>query len=509
MNPILRMEGITKRFGSTLANYKIDFACYQGEIISLLGENGAGKTTLMKILYGMYKADEGKIYLRDRELILNSPRKAIEMGIQMVHQHFMLVPTLTVADNVVMGKEPKKGLLYDAQKAETLVGKLSKEYGLRIMPNKLINELSVGEQQRVEIIKALYQGAEVLILDEPTAVLTPQETDELFQIMRELKAAGKTIIIITHKLRETMEISDRVYVLRGGKLAGVLKKSETNSAKLGELMVGRKLKAVVREKLAIGRKILETVNLTLMDQQKQKQLLNSISIHVHSAEILGIAGVEGNGQMELIAVLSGMNGKWSGELIIDGKSMKNKKTNDFFEAGVACIHADRHRHGLVLDLPISENILLGYQRQAVFHRRKGLLNWPKIHKKAKELLQTFDVRPQNIDLLAGRFSGGNQQKIVVARELNRDPKFIIAAHPTRGLDIGATEFIQNKLNEMKKRGAGILLISSDLDELMQLSDRIAVLFEGKIVAVNYTEAFTKAELGLLMGGGMVNAAKAI
>lgn len=501
MEPLLVMDKVTKKFGSLTANQDISLKCFPGEVIALLGENGAGKTTLMKVLYGMYKPDSGIIMLKGKKVQISCPRVAIDLGIQMVHQHFMLVQTLTVAENVVMGKEPHYLGLLQTALAEKKVDELSAMYGLQVEPQKAIQNLSVGEQQRVEIIKALYQGAEILILDEPTAVLTPQETEELFNVIRNLKASGKTVIIITHKLKETLAISDRIYVLRDGKLVGEKITSNTNAEELTELMVGRKIGILSNEKrCSAGPPIVQAEKLKLTNKMGV-HVLREINFQISAGEILGIAGVEGNGQLELAEILSGIESGWEGEIRLQNESMKGKSTGDLLASGVACIHGDRHKRGLVLSLPAVQNFFLGYQNQKAYHKKPYIVDWSKVESITSDLLKEYDVRPLNTQMPAANFSGGNQQKLVVARELKRNPLFLIAVNPTRGVDIGAADFIHQKLLEFKKRGAAIILISSDLDEIFKLSDHIAVLFEGTIVATRPAEDFTELELGHLMGGG--------
>ena len=500
MSNIVEMHGISKAFGSNQANDHVDFVCKSGEVLCLLGENGAGKTTLMNILYGMYKPDEGEIDYQGKSVSISSPRVAIRLGIQMVHQHFMLVPPLSVADNVVLGKETKKHIFYDRAKANARVKVLSEEYGLAVSPEKLVADLSVGEQQRVEIIKALYQGADVLILDEPTAVLTPQEVDDLFVVIRRLRESGKAIIMITHKLKETMAISDRIYVMRQGKMVAERATHETSIDELSQLMVGEKISQPEKEVHKAGRPIVSMRHVR-MKNAEQIEILRDITLDIREREIVGIAGIEGNGQKEIIGVLTAMNAKWEGDVTLDGVSIEKKKTAQILEKGVSCIHADRQAYSIVVDMDVPNNMLMGYQQTKEYKQSAGFLDWKKIRQAAVQLLQEYDVRPPDTTRTLGEFSGGNQQKFVVGRELKRDPHFLIAAHPTRGVDIMATSFIHKQLLRLKEKGAGILLISSDLDELMELSDRIAVLYNGKIVDVRKARDFTLLELGRMMGGG--------
>ena len=500
MSNIVEMHHISKAFGSNQANENVDFVCKNGEVLCLLGENGAGKTTLMKILYGMYKPDEGEIYYKGQQVAISSPRIAIHLGIQMVHQHFMLVPPLSVADNVVLGKETKKHIFYDRAKANEQVKALSQEYGLAVSPQKLVADLSVGEQQRVEIIKALYQGADVLILDEPTAVLTPQEVSDLFAVIRRLRESGKTIIMITHKLKETMAISDRVYVMRQGKMVAERITKETSIDELSQLMVGEKINRPEKEAYEVGETIIAMKHVR-MKNAEQVETLRDITLDIREREIVGIAGIEGNGQKEMIDILTAMQMKWDGEVTLDGESIKKKKTAQILEQGVSCIHADRHAYSIAMRMDVPNNFLMGYQQTDEYKQKNGFLNWNKIRQESAHVLDEYDVRPQDITRTLGEFSGGNQQKFVVGRELKRNPHFLIAAHPTRGVDIMATSFIHKQLIRLKQEGAGILLISSDLDELMELSDRIAVLYDGRIIDVRKADEYTLLELGRMMGGG--------
>ena len=495
MQPIVEMKGITKRFAATLANDAVDFTCRENEILCLLGENGAGKTTLMKILYGQYRPDAGEIRFRGQTVHITSPRTSIGMGIQMVHQHFMLVPPLSVADNIVLGREPRRRGFYDRKAAAEIVARLAEQYGLQVPPQKPVRELSVGEQQRAEIIKALYQGAQLLILDEPTAVLTPQEVEELFVVMRQLKADGKSIIIITHKLKETMAISDRVCVLRGGRMVGERETAATSIDELSEMMVGHKIFKPENRRFTPGGAVVEMRGL------RQAETLKDVTFNVRQKEIVGIAGVEGNGQMEIVNVLAGLLPKWDGEVLYNGRSAKGLTTAALIESGVAVIHADRHQYSVAAAQPVPENFLLGSQDDPKYRRVPGVLSWKTVQRDSEAMMKQYDVRPVDLQKQLGDFSGGNQQKFVVGREMGRNPRLLIAAHPTRGVDISATEFIHRQLLAQKEAGAGVLLISSDLDELMSLSDRIAVLYDGRIVAFDDTDKFDAFSLGKLMGGG--------
>lgn len=504
MQPIVHMKGISKAFAGNQANHDVDFSCYAGEVVCLLGENGAGKTTLMKILYGMYRPDAGQILLDSKPIDIKSPRDAIDRGIQMVHQHFMLVSTLSVTDNVMIGREVKRHGLYDRKAAAEKVKELSREYGLMVPTQKLVRELSVGEQQRVEIIKALYQGARVLILDEPTAVLTPQEVEELFEVIRTLRQNGKTVIIVTHKLKETMAISDRVYAMRTGKMVGECFTKDTNIDALSEMMVGHQIIRTNRVDTAPGDVVLCMRHVSLQ-QKNGNQPLKDITLEVHDGEILGICGVEGNGQMEIAQVLTGLQPNWQGEAEYQGQSIRKKSTACLLAEGISCIQADRHRDGIAMGLDVPNNLLMGYQQTARFRKQKVLIDWKKVNVTASEVMEEYDVRPRDTQRPLSEFSGGNQQKFVVGREMLRVPRLMIAAHPTRGVDIMATAFIHGQLLSLKQKGAGVLLITADLDELMQLSDRIAVLYDGVIVDCRKSDEYQMMDLGRLMGGGKVDA----
>ncbi len=502
--PVVELKGITKCFAATVANSAVDLHCNQGEILCLLGENGAGKTTLMKILYGQYRPDAGEIWYAGKKVNITSPRDSIALGIQMVHQHFMLVPPLSVADNIVLGKEPRRHGLYNKKAAVEIVARLSQQYGLKVPPQKPVKDLSVGEQQRAEIIKALYQGANLLILDEPSAVLTPQEVEDLFVVMRRLKADGKSIIIITHKLKETMAISDRVCVLRGGKLAGERETAATNTDELSEMMVGRKIFKLENRHFGNSEVVMDLHGVKMRAKQAGSpatEPLKDVSFNVRKHEVVGIAGVEGNGQMEILGVLSGIFPKWEGEVFYQGRSIKGVPTNRLIEDGISVIHADRHQYSVAMEEKVPENFLLGSQDKPAYRKRKGILDWRLVNRDSEAMMTKYDVRPPSLQMQLKDFSGGNQQKFVVGREIGRGARFLIAAHPTRGVDISATQFIHKQIIELKEAGVGVLLISSDLDELMALSDRIAVLYDGRIVAFDDADKFNAVSLGKLMGGG--------
>ncbi|MBP5426526.1 MAG: ABC transporter ATP-binding protein [Clostridiales bacterium] len=501
MEPILSMKNITKTFYGNFANKNVSFDVYKGEIHALVGENGAGKTTLMSILYGLYPADEGDIYIRGNKIDISEPSVAIRNGIGMVFQHFMLVEPFTVAENIILGKEPKKGLFVDNKKAVEDVKKISQQYGLKVDPNAKIATISVGMQQRVEIIKTLYRGAEILILDEPTAVLTPQEVEEFFGILRLLKSQGKTIIIITHKLREVMEISDRVSILRKGELVGNVLTKDTDEHELATMMVGREISLEVDKKnISRGDVVLKIENLRASSKMGDEiEGLRGVTLEVHEGEVLGIAGVDGNGQTELLEVLTGLREAASGVIRLKGEDITNLSSRKIREKGIANIPEDRHQRGVLLKNTLAENLILGDHYKAPFNRC-GFLNRKAIHKNAKKCIEEYDIRPAKDNVKVRALSGGNQQKVIIAREFGADPELLIASQPTRGVDIGAIEFIHKKIIERRNNGKAVLLISADLQEIMSLSDRIAVIYEGEIVKVLNAKGATENELGLLMAG---------
>ncbi len=501
MAPIIRMENIVKRFpGGTVANNHVDLEIEEGEIHCLLGENGAGKSTLMNVLYGLYGFDSGRVFIKDEEVRFKNPLQAIKRGIGMVHQHFMLVPVFTVTENLILGSEPVKGLSLDIPKAEQEIVPLSEKYGLNIDPKAYIQDISVGMQQRVEILKLLYRGADIMIFDEPTAILTPQEVEELYKIMRFLKSQGKTLIFITHKLREVMEISDRVTVLRDGRGISTIETEATNPKELAKKMVGREvLFRVDKPVVHRGKKVLHVLDVHV-NNQRGLPALNGISFNVCEGEVVGIAGIDGNGQTELVEVLTGLRDVEAGRIVLEGTELTHKNPKAYLAAGVAHIPEDRQLRGLILEFPLYENMLLGYQDTAPF--AKGpVLDIKKAREWAVESIKKYDVRAPGVDSAAGTLSGGNQQKLVIAREFQRDPKLLLAAQPTRGLDVGATEFVHNQIMDIKKQGKAVLLVSLDLSEIMNLSDRILVIFEGEIRGeFSGTEA-KESELGLIMAGG--------
>lgn len=496
MNAI-ELKGITKKFGDVIANNNIDFQVKEGEIHCLLGENGAGKSTLMKILFGLYSQDKGQIKIKGEEINDLSTSDAIKLGIGMIHQHFMLVDRLTVTENIIAGREIVKNGFLDLDYAKEIIGDLSKKYGLEVDPGIKIEDISVGEQQRVEILKALYREADILILDEPTAVLTPQETEELFQIMTELKNDGKTIIFITHKLKETMKISDRVTVLRDGKSVGVVKTENTSPQELAKMMVGRDVVLRVdKDEKEPGEKLLEIKNFQV--DRDQSCGIKNISLSVKEGEILGIAGVEGNGQYELEESIMGLLPLEQGQIYYKGQDISELSTYKRRQLGFAHIPSDRLRRGLVSQFNLDWNLILGSEWEKPFANR-GILNKSEIKSFGKELINNFDIRTPGLSIKVSQLSGGNQQKAIVARELSSDPDFILAAQPTRGIDVGAIEYIHKLLIEMRDKGKAVLLISAELEELRSLSDRIMVIYEGRIIAEKVDD-FNEEEIGLLMAG---------
>ena len=494
---LVRMVGIVKRFPGVLANDHVDFELRAGEIHALLGENGAGKTTLMNILYGIYHADEGEIYVRGKRVEIRSPRDAMKLGIGMVHQHFMLVDRHTVAENIALGYA--KSILNPLKEVKERLREFAEKYGLEVDPDAYIWQLSAGEQQRVEIIKALYRGADILILDEPTSVLTPQETRELFKILKKMREEGKGVIFITHKLDEVFQVADRVTVMRRGKVVGTLLASQTTKEELARMMVGREvLFRLQKEHIERGKPVLEVENLHALND-RGLPAVRGVTFKVHEGEIFGIAGVAGNGQRELVEVIVGLRKATAGRVIIDGVDMTNKSPREIAERGVAHIPEERLRHGIVPNLSVAENLILKDYFKKPY--RKGLLiDYSKVLEDADRLINRFDIITPSPFTPAKLLSGGNIQRLICARELAKEPRLIVAAHPTYGLDVGATEYIRKILLEQRKKGVAILLISEDLEEILQLSDRVAVMFNGEIVGVVRPEETTVEEIGLMMAG---------
>ncbi|MBM7586895.1 simple sugar transport system ATP-binding protein [Bacillus pakistanensis] len=499
MDFVIEMLNIRKEFPGIVANDNITLQLKKGEIHALLGENGAGKSTLMNVLFGLYQPEQGEIRVRGKKVNISNPNIANDLGIGMVHQHFMLVDTFTVTENIILGREPNNMGTVDIKKAEKDIREISDRYGLSVDPTAKISEISVGMQQRVEILKTLYRGAEILIFDEPTAVLTPQEIKELIQIMKTLIKEGKSIILITHKLKEIMEVCDRVTVIRKGEGIGTLDVEGTNPNELASLMVGREVTFKTEKTLSKPKEnVLEISNLVVKDH-RNIPVVKSLDLEVKAGEIVGIAGVDGNGQNELIEAITGLMKAESGSIKLNNKEIINMKPRKITESGVGHIPQDRHKHGLVLDFPIGENMALqNYYIKP--YSTGGILNYKKIYEKARNLIKEFDVRTPSEYTMARALSGGNQQKAIIGREVDRDPDLLIAAQPTRGLDVGAIEFIHSRLIEQRDNGKAVLLLSFELDEIINVSDRIAVIYEGKIVSIVDPKETTEQELGLLMAG---------
>lgn len=497
------MRGITKEFPGIKANDNVSFHLNKGEILALVGENGAGKSTLMNILYGLYQPDKGEILINEEPVKIKDPNSAIKLGIGMVHQHFMLLSPLSVTDNIILGSEPvSMGIFLSKNKAIEKVKEISEQYGLKVDPFAKIENISVGMQQRVEIIKTLYRGAEILILDEPTAVLTPQEIKELFQILRLLIEKGKSIIIITHKLDEVKEISDRIVVLRHGKTVGEAVTADVNTAQIAGMMVGREvIFRIEKDAVETGKNVIEVKDISAIDD-RGIPALNKINFHIRAGEIVGIAGVDGNGQKELVEVLTGLRKSTSGSIILNGKEITGLSPRKITESGVGHIPEDRHKRGLVLNFSIAENLVLMNYYKPPFASWINL-NYSAIREYAKGLIEKFDVRTPSMETLARSLSGGNQQKIIIGREVDKNPSLLIAAQPTRGLDVGAIEFVQEHLLEQRRRGKAVLLVSLELEEILNLSDRILVIYEGKIAGEVPGKKATREELGIMMTGAEV------
>jgi ABC-type uncharacterized transport system ATPase subunit len=502
--PLLALRGITKQFPGVLANDHVDFDLRKGEVHALLGENGAGKSTLMSILYGLYHPDEGEILLNGKPVRVGSPRDAIDLGIGMVHQHFMLIPVMTVAENIVLAMEPKKGPFLDLDTAEKRVSDLSTRFGLAVRPEARVASISVGMQQRAEILKALYRGADILILDEPTAVLTPQEAHELFEIIRSLQANGKSIVFITHKLNEVLEIADRITVLRQGKKVDTVPREGATREGLARMMVGREVVLRVEKAPAEPTDLLLVVeNLTVLDD-RDLEAVRGVSLTVRAGEIVGIAGVDGNGQSELIDAITGLRKPAEGRILVGGKDVTNEGARECLDVGIGHIPEDRQLRGLVLDFTLAENLALHDYREEP-DSRWGWLYPKRLVERAVRLLKEFDVRGGRPQTVAASLSGGNQQKVVVAREVSRDPRVLVAAQPTRGLDVGAIEFVHRRLVEERDQGRAILLVSFELEEILSLADRILVVYEGRVVG-EYAPGVSEEELGIAMTGGRRQAA---
>jgi simple sugar transport system ATP-binding protein len=495
----LEMVNIVKRFPGVLANDGINFDVHAGEMHALLGENGAGKSTLMRILYGLYRPDQGSIKLNGQLVHIGSPVDAINLGIGMIHQHFMLVPSLTVAENVALGLPSSRGIITDLDRVSKRITELAELYGLKVDPDAYIWQLAVGQQQRVEIIKALYRGADLLILDEPTAVLTPQEVDELFVTLRQMKQEGHALIFISHKLHEVLQISDRITVLRDGRVVNTLPAGEATKERLAEMMVGREIVMQIdRPEVEQGQIRLELRQIWA-DSDRGTPALQGVTLEVRAGEILGLAGVSGNGQRELAEVITGLRPLKQGSVILDGQDASGKSPAELLENGMSYIPEERMKDGMIREFSVSENIILREHTRQPF-AQFSFLNFKAIAKRSKELTISYNVKTPSLDTPVKSLSGGNIQKIILARELSRRPKVLIAAQPTRGLDIGATEYVHQRLIEQRSAGTATLLISEDLDEILAMSDRIAVIYEGQIMDVVAREQATPEALGLLMAG---------
>jgi simple sugar transport system ATP-binding protein len=498
--PVLEVRGITKRFPGIVANDHVDLDFKRGEVHALLGENGAGKTTLMNVVYGLYHADEGEILLNGKPVAFSSARDAIRNGIGMVHQHFMLIPVMTVTENIVLAAEPTHaGVLLDYETAVARVSELSDQFGLAVDPRARVRDITVGQQQRVEIVKALYRGAEILILDEPTSVLTPQEARELFEILESLRGQGKAIVFISHKLREVLEIADRITVLRRGKKIDTIPRAGATEAGLARMMVGREVLLRVEKKPAEpGEALLQAEDVHVLDD-RGLEVVRGVAFDVRAGEIVGIAGVDGNGQTELIDALAGLRRPSGGRILVGGRDLTSATAAQHLDEGLGHIPEDRQRRGLVLEFSLAENLALhDYDKQPF--SRFGWLYPRRIIQWARKLLQEFDVRGGGPQTRASALSGGNQQKVVIAREVARNPRVLIAAQPTRGLDVGAIEFVHRRLVEQRDSGKAVLLVSLELDEILSLSDRILVIYEGRIVG-QFPPDVSEEELGIAMTGG--------
>lgn len=503
--PSIAAHNITKRFGALVANDHVNIAAYPGKVLALVGENGAGKSTLMNVLSGLLQPEGGEILLGGEPIRFSRPRDSIAAGIGMVHQHFMLIPVFTVAENVVLGLEPDSPVMFNTKAARKRVAELSKQYGLKLNPDDKVQNIPVGLQQRVEILKLLYRGSDILIFDEPTAVLTPQETSELFVVLRDLAAQGKTIIFITHKLKEVMAISDHITVLRLGKVVGDLETAGTNPAEITKFMIGRDvMPSVHKESHALGEPVVELKSVHCQSD-RGVEALQGVSFEVRGGEIFGIAGVEGNGQSELVEVLTGLRPMTSGQITVHpgpdtSVSIGHYSPKKVRELGVGYIPEDRRERGLILTYSVADNLVFGQETKPRFSHM-GVLDSRKIMNNAQVLIPEFDIRPRRPDVPVGTLSGGNQQKVVLAREFSAEPKLLIASQPTRGLDVGAAEFVHESLVKKRDQGVAVLLVSAELDEIMSLSDRIAVLYEGQIMGIFTAGSVDENRLGLMMTGG--------
>ena len=499
MSALLEVTGVTKRYPGVVANDNVSLTVNAGEVVALLGENGAGKSTLLKAVFGLIKPDSGEIKIGGTPIVFGDTAGVISRGVGMVHQHFQLVPVMTVAENLILGDEPKRGLFINQKAARAEIIALSKRYGLEVDPDAVIEDLPVGMQQRVEILKALRKDVKLLILDEPTAVLTPQEIDELLGVIRNLAKSGVGVVLITHKLHEVMAVADRVVVLRGGKLVGTTTPKETDEAGLAQMMVGRSVVLQVnRTEAKRGAVVLEVKGLQVRDDRKILSV-TGVDLVLHKGEILGVAGVEGNGQRELVEAICGMRHREAGEVLISGVASRDMAPHSVHEAGISHVPEDREKHGLVANYSIADNLVLNQFDQAPF--AKGWIrNLGEVAKNAEQLVEKFDIRTPSAFNQASSLSGGNKQKVVVARELSQELPVLVAAQPTRGVDVGSIEFIHNQLISARDNGAGVLLVSAELDEILSLSDRIAVMSGGKIVAIVDSKDADRNYIGRLMAG---------
>jgi len=498
--PILEVRGVTKTFPGVVANEDVSFTLREGEVLCLLGENGAGKSTIVNVIFGLYQPDVGEVWLRGEHIDFKSSRDAIAAGIGMVHQHFQLIPVFTVVENVILGDEPTKGLALDLDAARARIRELGRQYGLGIDPDAVVGDLSVGEQQRVELIKALYREADVLILDEPTAVLTPGEVDEFFEVVKTLVEQGKSIIFITHKLREVLAVADQIVVLRGGKVVGEADPSEATQQSLATLMVGRDVAFTIDKAPAHPRDVVLDVSRLWVDDDRGVATVADLDLQVRAGEVFGIAGVEGNGQRELVEALAGMRPKRRGRVVINGRNVTDATPREIIELGVGHVPEDRSKHGLVGPFSIADNLVLNRFRRRPFARR-GLRDDDAIARQGAELVRAFDVRTSGPQAAVSTLSGGNQQKVIIARELTGEPRLLIVAQPTRGLDVGSIEFIHRRIIEMRDQGVAVLLVSAELDEVLNLADRVGVIYRGSLVGTFDRSEVTRDEIGLYMASG--------
>ncbi|MFW5457558.1 ABC transporter ATP-binding protein [Streptococcus hyovaginalis] len=499
---VIEMREITKVFGDFVANDKINLNLQKGEIHALLGENGAGKSTLMNMLSGLLEPTSGEIVVKGQSVSIDSPSKASHLGIGMVHQHFMLVEAFTVAENIVLGNEMTSGISLDMKKAHQEITELSEKYGLAVNPKAKVADISVGAQQRVEILKTLYRGADILIFDEPTAVLTPAEITELMSIMKNLTKEGKSIILITHKLDEIRAVADRVTVIRRGKSIETVAVGDSTSEELAEMMVGRSVSFTTAKQASIPGDVVLAIENLVVDENRGVPAVKDLSLEVRAGEVVGIAGIDGNGQSELIQAITGLRKVKSGHITIKGTDITKLSSRKITELSVGHVPEDRHRDGLVLDMTLAENIALQtYYKEPL--SKNGILNYNKINDYAKQLMAEFDVRGASELVAARGFSGGNQQKAIIAREIDRDPDLLIVSQPTRGLDVGAIEYIRKRIIEERTNGKAVLVVSFELDEILDLSDRIAVIHDGRIQGIVLPEMTNKQELGILMAGGVI------